>query len=42
MFITAWVGLVLAIKLLKTVDDKGEGRKAANEWFTEWVRRRFK
>jgi hypothetical protein len=42
MFIAAWVGLLIVMRLVKTVDDKGEGRKAANDWFVEWLRRRFK
>jgi hypothetical protein len=40
-FITVWMFLVLGIRLLKTIDETGEGRKTANERFAEWLRKRF-
>jgi hypothetical protein len=41
MFVTAWVFLLIAIKLFKTVDDSGEVRKTANERFAEWLTKLF-
>ncbi len=42
MFITVWLFVLLAIKLLRTVDDDGEIKKTANNGLAAWIEQLFK
>jgi hypothetical protein len=41
-FITVWLFVLLAIKLVRTVDDDGEIKKSANNGLAAWIEQRFK
>jgi hypothetical protein len=42
MFITVWVFVLMAAKLMRVVDDDGEVKKAANNGFAAWIEQLFK
>jgi hypothetical protein len=42
LFLTFWLVVLLAIKLLRTVDDDGEIKKTANNGLAAWIEQRFK
>jgi hypothetical protein len=42
MFITVWLFVLLAVKLLRVVDDDGAVKKAANNGFAGWIDHLFK
>jgi hypothetical protein len=41
VFFAAWALVLIAIKIIGTIDDDGQVKKTANERLAEWIRRRF-
>jgi hypothetical protein len=42
MLITVWLFVLMAVKLLRVVDDDGEIKKTANNGLAAWIERMFK